>query len=46
MAAALCRTLADALDQVEDPAVDDSTRATVRDLAVRLEEAVSGGRAE
>ena len=37
VAAALCRTLADVLEQVDDAAVDEAARGAVRQLAERLE---------
>jgi hypothetical protein len=41
VAAALCRTLADVLERIDDAAVDDAARAAVRRLAERLEAALT-----
>jgi hypothetical protein len=41
VAAALCRTLANVLDQVDDAALDEAARSAVRQLAERLEAAVT-----
>jgi hypothetical protein len=41
VAAALCRTLADVLEQVDHAAADETARAAVRRLAERLEAALT-----
>ena len=46
VAAALSRTLADVLDQLEQPVVDESARAAVSELADQLEQAVRSLAAE
>jgi|GEM_PF-6990930 len=44
VAAALSRALADALDRLDDPAVDEDARVAVRRLADRLEETLTARR--
>jgi hypothetical protein len=46
MAAALSRALADVLERLDDPAVDDEARAAVRDLTERLEAAIDARAAD
>jgi hypothetical protein len=40
VAAALCRTLAEILERIDDPSVDAAARTAARELAERLERAV------